>query len=346
MKKCESCGKVYSDGKDVFCPHCGAVASKKCTHGSSFDSSRWDRGEIYRNNENTYSSGSEPHAQRAGYNSDYDSGNNYEPKKTPGFPLDLPGMLNGDKLKKIVGAIVAVATVLPIIISFFGGMTDFDTDTDWYGDNYYGTEEDENIAFVSEATVVTKEYGTDWFVFDLDIKDIYIDGVDMGFTDTLYINGFEAEIDLITYDMDDVNPGEYFYLDSYYSTGTYNYTGEQVDSSGYIDFSSFDFEYGEFIFISRLCLHNLYGEITVKLPFDAFSCDSDGNVIYYCYNNDNSCFEECTPETEIDDYVRAYSFSEPTEVVSEVYEDASETIESRGELPEEVTIIFNDYEEA
>ena len=69
MKKCDSCGKIYQESKDVFCPHCGAVAQKQCTHGSSFDSKRYARGEIYKNNNTqhqntTYNKGFEPHAQR------------------------------------------------------------------------------------------------------------------------------------------------------------------------------------------------------------------------------------------------------------------------------------------
>ena len=64
MRKCDACGKVYSESKDIFCPHCGAVGQKDCNHGASFDSSRWDRGEIYRNDSNTYKQGAEPHAQR------------------------------------------------------------------------------------------------------------------------------------------------------------------------------------------------------------------------------------------------------------------------------------------
>ena len=64
MRKCDACGKVYAESKDVFCPHCGAVGQKECNHGASFDSSRWDRGEIYHNDNNTYKKGAEPHAQR------------------------------------------------------------------------------------------------------------------------------------------------------------------------------------------------------------------------------------------------------------------------------------------
>ena len=31
MRKCDSCGKLYQESKDVFCPHCGAALPGKNT---------------------------------------------------------------------------------------------------------------------------------------------------------------------------------------------------------------------------------------------------------------------------------------------------------------------------
>ncbi|MBQ3888151.1 MAG: zinc ribbon domain-containing protein [Clostridia bacterium] len=45
MRRCESCGKVFPESKDVFCPHCGAIATSKqvCGCHDSSDVSRYTR---------------------------------------------------------------------------------------------------------------------------------------------------------------------------------------------------------------------------------------------------------------------------------------------------------------
>lgn len=330
MKKCESCGKPYSESKDVFCPHCGAVASKKCTHGSSFDSSKWDRGEVYQNNENTYSHGSEPHAQRTGYNSEPDSGNSYEPKKTTGFPLDLPGMFTGDKIKKIVGAIVAVVTVLPVIISFFGGVFDFtDLDTgydgydyEYYDDTYY--EDEVDLISVGRASVTVNDMDGMWFTFNLNMEDAYFTGLDFGFVEVLSNGDYTTDINIITFDKGVVDSGDLS------SSGSYVFSGVQTDVNGCIDFSNQDFSYDEMILISKLEIIANYGSMTVELPFDAFSCSPDGNITYYRMNEEKM-FEECEPEAEVEDYQTYYSFTtdeftleDLTEVVSVVPDEYEE----------------------
>ena len=52
MRKCDSCGKMYQESKDLFCPHCGAIAVKKRDKNKdiSYDelsSSRWIRNDVY-----------------------------------------------------------------------------------------------------------------------------------------------------------------------------------------------------------------------------------------------------------------------------------------------------------
>ena len=48
MRKCESCGKMFAETKDVFCPYCGAVATKGevCTH-TPVDSDRYGTSATY-----------------------------------------------------------------------------------------------------------------------------------------------------------------------------------------------------------------------------------------------------------------------------------------------------------
>ncbi|MBS7360277.1 MAG: zinc ribbon domain-containing protein [Oscillospiraceae bacterium] len=109
MKKCESCGKPFTNENDVFCSHCGAVAQKK--NANSFDARE---GSNYYNEkfnrENDYSTekgGVENQREREQYsdtqqtqNVPYGYGNNPSPNPAPynsnsGYQNGQQGDFNG-----------------------------------------------------------------------------------------------------------------------------------------------------------------------------------------------------------------------------------------------------------
>ncbi len=48
MHKCDSCGKVVVNEKEYLCPHCGAVARKKCDHSTHLPDDKYNRANDYR----------------------------------------------------------------------------------------------------------------------------------------------------------------------------------------------------------------------------------------------------------------------------------------------------------
>ena len=142
MRKCDSCGKLYQENKDVFCPHCGAVAQKQCTHGSSFDSGRYDRGEIYKSNntqyQNTsYNKGYEPHVQRENtpYNTSdkkYNYGDKLPKINLPDVTKTFSERKKGSKTPTPVGIIVfCVIVAFNLITSMLN-----ENDSDVFSSDY------------------------------------------------------------------------------------------------------------------------------------------------------------------------------------------------------------------
>lgn len=321
VRKCDACGKTYAESKDVFCPHCGAIGQKRCTHGSSFDSSKWDRGEIYKNDSNTYEYGSEPHAQRAGNAYSTHTEKSREVKKQFGDDYKTPKSAiatifeaitkyfnaNKNDEKKIVKIISAVFAIIAMLNVFIVGISELGFDNSV--DTFYEEESVDYIDWGSEYPVdVTageayvepfEDWDGTWF-FDLYIEKLYMSS-----------NEEEMTVEVCN----KLSGDDYVYLDGVFCTmpdkimsferynnivskdGIYVASDAQSTDAHTIQYW---FESGEIIYCSYLTFSFDDGSmVNLTLPFDAFSCDEEGNVTYYtCNINEEESrvtFEETEP---------------------------------------------------
>ena len=329
VRKCDACGKTYVESKDVFCPYCGAIAQKQCAHGSSFDSSKWDRGEIYKSGSNTYQYGAEPHAQRVGdsYNNQSNKsrqvkkqyGEDYKtPKSTIATILEaLTKSANANKndekkVVKIIGSVIAAIAIFNVFISAVSEINS----TNNIVDGFY---EDVTLDYVDDvgaypvdvvAGEVYIEPLEDWdgtWCFDMYLK-------------TLYMSSFESELSSEV--CDKLSGDDYIYLDGVFcvmsdkimSLDNYNSVIDEECSYIISDSQSTDahtvqywFTDGDIVYFDWVRI-NFNDGTTVKmeLPFDAFSCDEEGNVVYYtCNINEEEgkvTFEETEPVAVVDEF--------------------------------------------
>lgn len=315
MKKCESCGKVFPETKDVFCPYCGAVANTKCTHGSLFETDRYDRGELCRKNEereNMYARDAEPHIQREtkGKISDGDFGNTVGGilKKLAASGKTLQtGKANGSK--KISAVITVVIVAVIIVADLASGIVSFNDNIN-YTEDYSEVELNPNTVIEASAgetdvELLNDAYGTK--TFKLTIGGLYLNEdenrceaivKELNESDTfaeLVVNVFpDTEVSGDEYVDLDINSE---YLNSFFSSdiGSYDY--------------ACNFEYGEIVDIGGELTLFMGDEscINIELPFSAFSVCEDGTVTYYKYEEGNqydsvSFFEECDNRPVVDEY--------------------------------------------
>lgn len=325
MRKCESCGKVYQETKDVFCPHCGAVAQKQCTHGSSFDTNRYDRGEIYQKGNSAehgtfYNSGSEPHAQRtdAPYNASgngYDNNNTHTPKNTtktviPDFGKMKRSPKNQKSSSKIVLIIFIIIIVFNVLVGSFGFSETDDTydyedasvlyNEDYSDEDYYASVGSASIRFLCDET----EYKS----FELSINDLYFAEDSVSVNDNVW-EGY------VVFDFP-VEMGVCKFNEKIVSEDVYN---DELDKEQYLSAQKIDdplkcvfeyeFQYDEIVHICTYLTISLEdGDcVYAQLPFDAFSISEDGEVTYYTSHSSddtewNTVFEECSNEIKIDNY--------------------------------------------
>lgn len=330
MRKCDSCGKLYQENKDVFCPHCGAVAQKQCTHSSSFDSKRYDRGEIYKNvntqyKNTTYNQGYEPHAQRETpeYNKPQNTFETNE-KHIDNLPkINFPDLMK--KIPKVnkkgnpkIGIIIFVCILgFNILFNAIGSNQDYsESDDIWSDVSTQEVIEGELITFVKNASVelIADEDGLK--TFDICIENMYF-----SFETTDYISEVKdqiangnvfVEIDMCVFSENPV-PEEAFdnaLAESYYVSGN------ECAETGRYQFK-YDFDYDEIIYLN--CGVNLSLEngacVNAELPFGAFSIAEDGTVTYYTsYASDETdwatVFTECSNEGSTSGYSGYINFNE------------------------------------
>ena len=322
MRKCDSCGKLYQENKDVFCPHCGAVAHKQCTHSSSFDSNRYDRGEIYKNNNTqyqntTYNKGYEPHAQR--------QNNPYTPQNTAGYDnkvpqINLPDLKTilskgkGQNGKPLIGIIVFV------VILAFNALTAFINEADidsWEDASIAYVEEDINelYAVVDKAEIELVDADGESKTFLLKIRGMAFDeGLPADYIrESIYSGVLQSEIisedtfvEMLICDFSKDIISEESYNDAI--ENSYNYSGKQFNNGCKYEFT-YDFDYGEIVHIAGGV--NFYLDdgryINAELPFSAFSISEDGEITYYTSYSDydtswNTVFSECLNEQVVNDY--------------------------------------------
>ncbi len=303
MKKCDSCGKPYAASKDVFCPHCGAVASEKCTHGSIYDSSRYDRGELYDTpNKYVYNQGAEPHAQREPLNKGHSN--------QPGAPytLDLPKILKNDSFKKFRSVLVSIFMIVAFVIGVvnvaynetnyesFADDQYYDGEYDYENDYYYAKAQTES------AVVLANVYNDMWFDFNVVLGNLYFENAQNKFVaeyaEDLLGNQCHAQFDMITLDDPEFEMYEFEEAIEY----AWNIQSDNESDAGYYEFQEITQEIGQIIYIEDFSIVTDYGDIYLDLPFDAFSCDEEGNITYYEKEDMSSSIRlvECQPEKTLD----------------------------------------------
>lgn len=322
MRKCESCGKLYQESKDVFCPRCGAVAQKQCTHGSSFDSERYDRGEVYKKSNpdyqnTTYNHNAEPHAQRGKtlYNK---SENTYETPggssdKAPSFNFpDLTKMLSKGKNTtnpaKYVGIIVFV---IIIAFNFITKLLSYSDDADIYSDYEVVDNSGPYFSIIDEATIEMVNEEGDFKTFTLEIggmgfDDYFPENMKKDVLSGAMVKKMLSEntfVDLMICDFSKAIVTEESYDNAI--SDCYNYPGEQIDGKCKYEFT-YSFDYDEIVHIVNGVSFYLDNgkHINAELPFSAFSLSEDGEITYYTSYADsetawNTVFSECSNEQEI-----------------------------------------------
>lgn len=326
MRKCDSCGKIYQESKDVFCPHCGAVAQKQCTHSSSFDTGRYDRGEIYKGSQSDYKSTTynrdfEPHVQRkqTAYNPKQTTFGDMGDfgKKTPEINLpDFKKVLSKGNVQngKLVGIIIFVCIIAFNFLIGIIGTNEVNDDTGLWDDVSEVLIEEE----ISDLYTVADSATIELVGEDGNFKAFTLEISGMGFDDTLPENlqnditsGFMAEeilsqdtfVDMLICDFAEKIVAEDIYNDVL--NDCYYTTGDQQDNKCKYKFS-YSFGYDEIVHIAgglNFYLDNgLY--INAELPFSAFSVSEDGEITYYTsYADDqtawNTVFSECSNEQDI-----------------------------------------------
>lgn len=321
MRKCDSCGKPYQESKDVFCPHCGAVAQKQCTHGSSFDSNRYDRGEIYQTNQpqydnTTYTQGYEPHAQRKKspyaqpaktYKGDYK-----KPK------LNLPDIVktltsgNNKGQKPKAGAIIAFCIV--IAFNFITGVLNTDDD---YSDYEPMTEYEETIdqiyVMVNDATIEMVDADGDFKTFTLTINSMVFDDwlpesvLDEASSGAMadIIVSEDTYVEMLICDFDENIVDEQSHNDVLAQAE--RFAGVQIGGKCKYEFT-YNFDYDEIVYFGNDLEFFLDDGrcVFATLPFTAFTLSEDGKITYYNSFVDedtdwDAFFSECSNRWERDD---------------------------------------------
>lgn len=321
MRKCDSCGKLYQENKDVFCPHCGAVAQKQCTHGSSFDSKRYDRGELYQSNNTqyqntTYTQGVDPHAQRKNYPYN-ESGN--EDNFGDGFPdltKRIPEVVEKVRKFKFTGIII-FACVFGLFMLI--NLVNYDgvNGTDYWEENseeYIDEDMDNFYSIVNEASIeiIDAEGKTKTFAleitglsFDNYLPESVIDKVTSGeMTENMLSE--DTFVEMLVCDFSEKIVAEDEYNDTV--NNCYYSSGKQSNNKCRYEFT-YDFDYNEIVHIAGgvdFYLGNgVY--INAELPFSAFSVSEDGKITYYSSYADsetswNTVFTECSNTQVTDGY--------------------------------------------
>ena len=323
MRKCDSCGKLYQESKDVFCPHCGAVAQKQCTHASSFDSNRYDRGEIYKGNttqyqNTTYNKGFEPHAQRNETPYNKSQNNSSYGEKIPQINLpDLKKVLSkGNKKGSPAIGIIVFVCVLAVnfILGNIGANQDYSVNEEIVSvqEDYTG----EISSLVKNASVEFVEEDGDFKTFRIIIENMYFpfDSADYRteVRDSIIRDEVYVEMDLCVFSE---NPVPEWDFDNALMESCLIAANDSQKPGSYE--LTHDFDYDEIVYIN--CGVYIYLEngmsVVAELPFGAFSISEDGTVTYYTsYASDETdwatVFEECSNEGSDRGYSGYINFSE------------------------------------
>ncbi len=128
MRRCESCGKVFPESKDVFCPHCGAIATSKQVCGCE-DSSNMAR---YTRANNGQPVNSAPYGNNVPHNDHAPASYTPTVQAQPRQPAKVPV----NEQKKRVAVIFAIVFVLFCVYAVINSLSESDFDIDSYVEDF------------------------------------------------------------------------------------------------------------------------------------------------------------------------------------------------------------------
>ncbi|MGN0526063.1 MAG: hypothetical protein ACI4IF_01380 [Acutalibacteraceae bacterium] len=323
MRKCESCGKAYSESKDIFCPHCGAVAHKKCAHPFSdqgdnnyYDESRFNRADDYSFNksdiEKQYTQ--EKRQEQKAYGEKNDSGN-YNNKKSDSRPektiASKRPVRQNKKSFKGIGIFIAVIVLFNVAVGVFEEL-----DEENFFDDVFSSEQNvycEDLLYVDADGIEFIKPDDNQYKMIISIDKLCIDYGDSEkikeFTD--YLVNEEVGCSITAYEKEKI---EFDGIEDYaYESDDEDYQEEELYFGELVLYGDlgYVFAFEEFPELSKDAMTHIYamtiGDIDeeehesyddyemyygsqycveVCLPLDAVSLDKDGNVKYHSYYDD------------------------------------------------------------
>ena len=317
MRKCESCGKMFNDSKDIMCPHCGAISSRKCTHDSIFDTKRYDRGEDYKGPMNTtYEKGVDPHAQRTS------PVKNEVPQegKTPKVQMQK----NKSKLGIVIFVIILLVNTISALVS------NIEDEYNWGESVVY--EETDCFLDVGKSNITFEQKGDEGYLTiefdDLYFLDSYADGREQEIANEIFEGAYIANIDV-----------SYYEDDMFEESNTLS----SIDESDKADTLRFrlDIPKEKMIFIDNLYMQLDIGDtVYLSFPYYAIEIKDDGSIVYLNDTSEESdldiSIEEVSPTQEYEEYIYKFSFEDYTG-----FEDYTETVS----VPESIESGFESVSE-
>ncbi len=300
MRKCESCGKTFVETKDVFCPHCGAVATSKrvCDCDNGMDTSRFYR-------EGNY--GARQSVQHDDHNkrpqTSFSAGESLK-KITSTFKNEVkPAAGKAASQKK-----TAVAFMVILFSVFFIGMitslinefeTDYNYDDDYYGD--YGYYDDDYYYYDDYYGTEVKCGGAEVEMLNdnTTLKITLSDMADFTNTET-YGRILNGELDFFNIELYEVREDTTF-ADLEYPDFTNVASTALSDDSAQLLFPCEELSAGKIYYVTNLSAYLQNGEYCrFLLPFAAFGFADDGTVTLYDVeiNKENIRMPQFVPVTE------------------------------------------------
>lgn len=300
VRKCESCGKTFIESKDVFCPHCGAVATSKrvCECDNTMDTSRFYREGNYNTKQHFEH---DDHNERP--STSFAAGESL--KK---FTSTLKTDVRPAGRKAAAPQKSAVIFVLILFAVFFIGMitslvnefgTDYNYDDDYYDD--YGYYDDDYYYYDDEYGTDVKCGGAEVEMLNgnATLKITLSDMADFTNTET-YGRILNGELDFFNIELYEVREDTTF-ADLEYPDFTNVASTALSDDSAQLLFPCEELSAGKIYYVTNLSAYLQNGEYCrFLLPFAAFGFADDGTVTLYDVemNKENIRMPQFVPITE------------------------------------------------
>ncbi len=266
MKKCDSCGKLIADSKDIMCPFCGAVSQKStvCTHSEQED--RWNRsGSTYSFHGDNYKTDKTLNEPEVNINKMFSFGSETPREKHPREQKYKKPPIKKTKSGKKTSArtVVLVFVLLSAFISFVSNAGFFSEMFGDFGNNisYACYPEIVNVEIDDKSEVVL-EFPEGLVCYDNEANNVAETAVD----GEILVNEIPFE-----------TSGDVYYD---YATAKGRVCNIEKDGDGY-SVNGFTVSLNDsYIVLSSMIINCDGEECTVALPFDAIRITGDKISLY------------------------------------------------------------------